>query len=312
MTDKPRIVFAGTPEFAASALDALLKSGANIVAVYTQPDRPAGRGRKLQASAVKQLALQHQLAVFQPPSLKDPEAQQQLAAQKADYFIVAAYGLLLPKAVLDIPSQACINIHASLLPRWRGAAPIQRAILAGDTQTGITIMHMDVGLDTGDMLLKKTCAISDSDTTSSLHDKLAALGGEAIVDFMQQAQSLLANAEKQDDSLANYASKISKEEGCIDWQQSAAEISRRVRAFNPWPVCYCQLDDKTLRLWDAIALDEHSNTRPGTVIQCDKHAIRVNTGNGVLQLKRLQLPGGKPVDAQAFANAHDINGKVLN
>ncbi|MDR9424677.1 MAG: methionyl-tRNA formyltransferase, partial [Marinobacter sp.] len=251
-----RIVFAGTPDFAATALKALLKAGHDIVGVYSQPDRPAGRGRKLVPGPVKQVALDADIPVFQPLSLKSEDAQQELAALKPDVMIVAAYGLILPKAVLDIPTHGCLNIHASLLPRWRGAAPIHRAIAAGDTQTGITIMQMDEGLDTGDMLLKVTTPIRSDDTGGSLHDRLADLGGEAIVEALNQLARGDLGPEPQNDNEACYAHKLSKEEGHIDWQRSAADIERLVRAFNPWPGTFTDLGDQRIRIHMAQALSK--------------------------------------------------------
>lgn len=301
-----KIIFAGTPEFAALALEDLIKAGHEIIAVYTQPDRPAGRGRKLTPSAVKQVAQKHGLPVYQPVSLKGKPEQDELAALNPDLMIVAAYGLLLPLEVLNIPKAGCINIHASLLPRWRGAAPIQRAIEMGDEETGITIMQMDVGLDTGDMLLKKTCVISKDDTAATLHDKLAALGGQAIVEALELMQKDQLIAEKQDDELAVYAHKLKKSEAVVDWRQSAIEIERKVRAFNPWPVMQTMYDDKVLRIWAANAIDEGAAAAAGKVIQANKSGIDVVTGDGVLRITRLQLPGGKPLEAHQFLNAHDI------
>jgi len=295
-----RLVFAGTPDFAAEALHALIQSRHDIVAVYTQPDRPAGRGRKLTPGPVKQLALQHQLRVFQPDSLKAPGAIEQLRTLDADVMIVAAYGLLLPPEVLDVPRFGCLNIHASLLPCWRGAAPIQRAILAGDRETGITIMQMDKGLDTGAILLKLTCPITPQDTAASLHDRLATLGAEAIITALDQLPTLTATP--QDDSQATYASKLSKQEAIIDWQRPAEELDRLIRAFNPWPVAQTRARGQTLRIWAAQPLADSTTASPGTVIRCDKHGIDIACGQGVLRLTRLQPAGSKPMDAAAFLN----------
>lgn len=303
-----KIIFAGTPEFAATALQSLIDAAFDIVAVYTQPDRPAGRGRKLTPSPVKQLALEHDIPVYQPASLKSAEEQKALAEINADLMIVAAYGLLLPQAVLDIPKQGCINIHASLLPRWRGAAPIQRAIEAGDTETGITIMQMDAGLDTGDMLLKKSCEITPKDTSGTLHDKLAVLGGEAIVEALHALAENSLSAEKQDDAQANYAHKLKKSEAVIDWQESAVHIERKVRAFNPWPVAQTNYSVKMLRIWEAETIATSVEQAPGCVIACNKVGIDVATGEGILRITKLQLPGGKPLTAQQFQNAHDLSG----
>ena len=295
-----RIIFAGTPEFAAKALAALLDTPHEIVAVYTQPDRPAGRGRQLKPSPVKQLALEHQLPVLQPVSLKTPETLQQLEDLEADVMVVAAYGLLLPAQVLKLPRYGCLNIHASLLPRWRGAAPIQRAILAGDTQTGITIMQMDTGLDTGAMLLKKSCTITPEDTSASLHDRLAELGAEAIVEALDQLPDL--KVTPQDESQVTYASKLSKSEALIDWHSSAEEIARQVRAYNPWPVAQTSANGQTLRIWAAEVLTQQKDASAGQVIRLHKQGIDVACGKGMLRITRLQPAGSKPMDAAAFLN----------
>jgi len=297
-----RLVFAGTPDFAATALKALIADGHTIVGVYSQPDRPAGRGRKLQPSPVKQVALDHEIPVFQPETLKTPEAQKQLADLNPDVMIVAAYGLILPKAVLDIPTHGCLNIHASLLPRWRGAAPIQRAIAAGDDETGITIMQMDEGLDTGAMLLKSLTAIDDSDTGGSLHDRLAELGGNAIIKALELLQKGELTGEPQNDELACYASKLSKTEGHIDWATDATVIERLVRAFNPWPGTYTDLGDQRIRIHEARALVTTSDGLPGTVIQRDREGIDIACGNGTLRITRLQLPGSRAQSVNDLIN----------
>ena len=286
-----RIVFAGTPDFAATALKALLASGHDVVGVYSQPDRPAGRGRKLAPTPVKQVALDAAIPVFQPLSLKTPEAQQQLRDLKPDVMIVAAYGLILPPSVLEIPSHGCLNIHASLLPRWRGAAPIHRAIAAGDRETGITIMQMDEGLDTGDMLLKMVTAVEDQDTGGSLHDRLADLGGQAIVKALQLLEKGELRGEAQNGEQACYAHKLSKDEGHIDWQQDAIAIERLVRAFNPWPGTYTDVDGQRIRIHRASALAQASGPVPGTVLRRERDGIDVACGAGVLRITSLQLPG---------------------
>ena len=320
-----KIIFAGTPEFAAVALKALLQTDHEIIAVYTQPDRPAGRGRKLTPSAVKQAALDANIEVYQPLSLKEENDQNVLADLNADLMIVAAYGLLLPQAVLDAPKLGCVNIHASLLPRWRGAAPIHRAILAGDAETGITIMQMDIGLDTGDMLLKSACAIGSNDTSASLHDRLAVMGGEAMVEALEGIEANNLHAEKQNDALASYAHKLKKPESKIDWNQSAKQLDHQIRAFNPWPVAQCDFDGKVLRFWMSTIADVETDAEtdaetraetkpepePGVIIAATKQGIDISTGDGVLRVTNVQLPGGKAMDAASFINAHDVVGVQL-
>ena len=297
-----RLVFAGTPDFAATALKALLQTDHQVVGVYTQPDRPSGRGRKLIPSPVKQVALDAGIAVFQPQSLKAPEAQAELKALAADVMIVAAYGLILPKTVLAIPRHGCLNIHASLLPRWRGAAPIQRAIAAGDKETGITIMQMDAGLDTGDMLLKLSTPIEESDTGGSLHDRLADLGGQAIVDALAGLEEGSQTPEPQDDLQACYARKLSKEEGHLDWTEDASALSRRVRAFNPWPGTYTDAGGQRIRIHAAEVIDITSDRHPGTVVERSKDGIDIACGLDVLRVTRLQLPGSRPQSARDLIN----------
>ena len=298
------IVFAGTPEFAARHLQALINSPHNIVAVYTQPDRPKGRGKKLSASPVKQLADKHQLLVLQPPSLKNDEAQQQLATLKPDLMIVVAYGLLLPQAVLDTPRYGCLNVHGSILPRWRGAAPIQRAIETGDARTGITIMQMDIGLDTGPMLLKIGCDISPEDTSSSLHDKLAELGPPALLETLQRLMQGSLRPEAQDDTLANYASKITKTEAEINWRLSAEQIQRKLRAFNPFPIAFTTLKGERLRLHSAKCSTLAVTAQPGTVLQADRDQFSIACGEGSLHVTQVQLPGKKVMSLAEFANGH--------
>lgn len=297
-----RIVFAGTPEFAAVPLQSLIDLGHQVVAVYTQPDRPAGRGRQPKASPVKELALSHGIPVFQPVSLKTPEAQAELAALKPDLMVVVAYGLLLPQRVLDIPRLGCINIHASLLPRWRGAAPIQRAIQHGDDETGVTIMQMEAGLDTGPMLCIVKTPISDSDTGGTLHDRLATMGAEALLSALPGIANQDIAAEPQDDSQSNYARKLDKAEAEVDWTRPADEIDRLIRAFNPWPVAQTSLAGKTLRLWQANPVSGKGT--PGTVLHSDKNGITVACGEGALLLQTIQIAGGKAVSAADFLNGH--------
>lgn len=288
-----RLVFAGTPDFAASALSALLQAGHKIVGVYSQPDRPAGRGRKLSPGPVKQVALDAGIPVFQPASLRTEETQAELVALNADVMVVAAYGLILPEAVLALPRHGCLNIHASLLPRWRGAAPIQRAIAAGDDKTGITIMQMDAGLDTGAMLLQVATPITATDTGGSVHDRLAAMGGEAIVDALKQLAAGTLAAEAQNNDEACYAHKLSKEEGRIDWNRPASDIDRQIRAFNTWPGSYTDLDKQRIRLHEVAVIPLSDDVKPGTIVRRDRDGIDVKCGEGGLRIVQLQLPGSR-------------------
>jgi len=300
MTEALRIVFAGTPEFAAEHLQALLDTPHQIVAVYTQPDRPAGRGQKLAPSPVKQLAQEHGIPVLQPQSLRDPAAQAELAALQPDLMLVVAYGLILPQAVLDIPRLGCINSHASLLPRWRGAAPIQRAIAAGDRESGVTVMRMEAGLDTGPMLLKVSTPIGADDTGGSLHDRLAGLGPQAVLAAIAGLAAGTLAGEVQDDSLATYAHKLNKDEARLDWTRPAVELERLIRAFNPWPICHSTLDGAPLKVLAAQLVDGQG--RPGQILAASKEGLTVACGSGALRLTRLQLPGGK---ALAFAELYN-------
>jgi methionyl-tRNA formyltransferase len=311
MSKPLRIIFAGTPDFAATALSSLLTTEHEVVAVYTQPDRPAGRGRKLQPSPVKQLALEKGIEVRQPVKLKSPEDQAELAALDADLMVVVAYGLLLPRAVLDAPRLGCVNIHASLLPRWRGAAPIQRAILAGDQESGVTIMQMEAGLDTGPMLLTLKTPIQAEDTGGSLHDRLADLGATALLQALPGIADGSLQPEQQDDSQANYASKLDKQESRIDWSQPAEAIARQVRAFNPWPVAQCDYAGKVMRIWQAVPLSD-LQADPGQVIATGKAGIDVGSGEGVLRITELQMPGKRAMSAADFLNANNLEGVVLN
>lgn len=297
-----RIVFAGTPEFATPALSTLLQGDHQIVGVYTQPDRPAGRGRKLQASPVKKLALEYGAPIYQPASLRSETNQAELAALRPDLMIVAAYGLILPQAVLDTPAMGCINIHASLLPRWRGAAPIQRAILAGDAQTGVTIMQMEAGLDTGPMLLKQVCPIGEQDNAQTLHDRLAQIGARTLAAALEQWKTL--QAEPQDNRQATYAHKLDKSEALLDWREPAIVLARKVRAFNPWPMAQGEVKGLMLRIGQAEALSEHSDAMPGTLMRCSQTGVDVAAGQGALRLLRVQKAGGRMISAGDFLNAH--------
>lgn len=304
-TDLPdyRIVFAGTPDFAAKALAGLIASRHQLVAVYSQPDRPAGRGQKLLASPVKTLALEHNIPVEQPQNLSSPEAIATLKAYQADFLVVAAYGLILPTNVLNLPRFCCLNIHASLLPRWRGAAPIQRAIMAGDEKTGISIMKMEQGLDTGEVLLKKETAISQYDTGESLHDRLADLGNQALLDCLDSFERLFQQRCPQEEKLANYAQKLSKAEAKIDWNKDAQTLSRMIRAFNSWPVAYTNFGQKTLRVWDAYPFEQTHQGKAGEIISHEDDAIWVACGKGLLVLTRLQLPGKKAMPSKELLKA---------
>ena len=296
-----RIIFAGTPHFAASALAALVGEH-QVIAVLTQPDRPAGRGMQLAESPVKQFARPHNLTVLQPVTLKTEEAQRPLAALDADVMVVAAYGLILPQAVLQMPHHGCLNIHASLLPRWRGAAPIQRAILAGDTETGITIMQMDEGLDTGDMLLRQTCPISEDDTAKTLHDKLAEIGASSILEALLLLQANRLVPIKQDNNAACYAAKLTKSEAQIDWRQDARQIERAVRAYNP---CHANLNGVTIKIWQANVCPD-TRGEPGAVLDVNKRGITVACGKDALRLETLQRPGGKAQPAAQFLQAMPV------
>ncbi|RJG12705.1 methionyl-tRNA formyltransferase [Pseudomonas cavernicola] len=296
-----RIVFAGTPEFAAQHLQALLTSEHELIAVYTQPDRPAGRGQKLMPSPVKQLALQHALPVYQPQTLRDPTAQAELAALQADLLVVVAYGLILPQVVLDTPRLGCINSHASLLPRWRGAAPIQRAIEAGDSESGVTVMQMEAGLDTGPMLLKVRTPISAEDTGGSLHDRLAELGPPAVLQAIAGLAAGTLKGAVQDDSLATYAHKLNKDEARLDWRRPALELERLIRAFNPWPICHSTLNGEPLKVLAAQLAEGQG--QPGQLIQAGREGLTVACGEGALRLTRLQLPGGKPLNFADLFNS---------
>ena len=293
------------------ALEALLGSSHRVVAVYTQPDRPAGRGQQVAASAVKQCAVRHALPVEQPATLREPAAVERLQRWSADVMVVAAYGLLLPQSILQTPRLGCINIHASLLPRWRGAAPIQRAIAAGDAESGVTIMQMEAGLDTGPMLLARAVPIGARETAATLHDRLATLGAEALLAALEEIAQGTATPRAQPAEGVTYATKLRKEEATIDWSRSAAEIDRQIRAFDPWPVAETRLHGQQLRVWQATPIDSRASRNPGEVLATSAVGIDVSTGNGVLRLTRVQRAGRKALSAAEFLKAHRLDGAVL-
>lgn len=299
-----RIIFAGTPEFAAIHLQQLLTTPHHIIAVLTQPDRPAGRGKNIVASPVKQLAQTVSIPVLQPISLKTEQIQKQIRDLNADILIVVAYGLLLPQAVLSLPRLGCLNVHGSLLPRWRGAAPIQRACLCGDTETGITLMQMDEGLDTGDILLQIACPIEKEDTSASLYQKLAKLGAGALPNLLTQLLAGDVYPQKQDEKHASYASKLTRQEAQLDWHKSAAELDRAIRAFNPWPGSYFALNGQRIKVWQSQVAVKCTTASPGTILHTDKNGIHIATSNGVLVLTKLQPAGKKIVSAWDLLNAH--------
>ena len=307
-TASPRLIFAGTPDFAVPALRQLLASGCAPMAVYTQPDRPAGRGRHLRPSPVKIQALAAGIAVYQPVTLRDPGVQAELAALAPDLLVVAAYGLILPPAVLAIPRLGCVNLHASLLPRWRGAAPIQRAMLAGDAETGICLMAMDAGLDTGPVYTRAAVPIDRRMTGGDLHDRLATLAAELLQTALPDLLAGRLIPQPQDPALATYAPKLDKAEAELDWRQPALDLERRVLAFNPHPIAHTRLDGQPLRIWRAVADLEPVTAPPGTVVHEDPSGIVVATGAGQLRLTEVQCPGGKPMPAAAFLNARRLMG----
>ena len=303
-----KIIFAGTPEFAIPSLKILLESQHTVCAAYTQPDRPAGRGRKLKPGPVKQLAESAGIPVFQSLSLKPDEEIERLALFDADLMVIAAYGLLLPSAVLTIPKLGCVNVHASLLPRWRGASPIQHAILSGDLEAGVTIMEVVLELDAGPMLYKKSVVVGADETSGELHDRLSVLGAEALKEVLPEIESGTVKAIPQDDAETTYASKLDKQQAMVDWSRPAIELERQVRAFNPWPVAQTTYGEKVLRIWRAksMAANEAAEV-PGSILMSDDRQIAVATGNGILNILEVQLPGGRRMSASAFLNAHDVS-----
>ena len=306
MSSSLRIVFAGTPEFAARHLQALLDSEHSVVAVYTQPDRPAGRGQKLTPSPVKQLANAHHIPVLQPQNLRDPEAQDELAAFKADIMVVVAYGLILPQVILDTPRLGCINSHASLLPRWRGAAPIQRAIEAGDSETGITVMQMEAGLDTGPMLLKVSTPIDANDTGGSLHDRLAGIGPNAVLQTLEGLATGSIDAQQQLDGLATYAHKLNKQAALLDWQRPASALDCQIRAMHPWPICHSTLAGETLKIHAAECVEGQG--QPGEILHADRNGLVVACGEQALRLTQIQLPNAK---ALAFSDVFNSKKELF-
>ena len=323
MSKPLNIIFAGTPDFAAKHLAALINSEHNVIAVYCPPDKPAGRGKKLTACATKLLALEHNITVEQPHNFKEESDQQQLASYNADVMVVVAYGLLLPEVILNSPRLGCINVHGSILPKWRGAAPIQRSLEAGDAETGVTIMQMDKGLDTGAMILKATCDITATDTSASLYEKLAELGPIALIDTLALMSEDKHQAQPQDNNLATYAAKLDKNEAECHWQLSASELDRKIRAYIPWPVAQFtfnenkngKIEQHRIRIWQASIVENHSNAEPGIIIQADKQGIVVATGEQALQLEVIQIPGKKAMPVADILNARGewfIVGQAIN
>ena len=305
-----RIILAGTPVFAVPSLQALIDSEHTVCAVYTQPDRPAGRGQKLTASPVKQLAQQAGIAVYQPENFKAEEALATLASLNADLMVVVAYGLILPQTVLDTPRLGCINVHGSLLPRWRGAAPIHRAVMAGDDKTGITIMKVARKLDAGDMLYKMECPITTQNTSSELHDLLAKMGAQGLIEVVNRYSQGNTQGEPQDENLVTYAHKLEKHEALIDWQKPAIDLDRQIRGLNPWPVAQTTFKGEALKIWHAEICQQNKTIKPGC-IQINDHQIEVGTGQGNLRLLEVQLPGGKRIQTSDFLNAHQCAGEQL-
>lgn len=304
------IIFAGTPDFSVPTLQALLSSEHDICAVYTQPDRPAGRGRKIQLSPVKQCALEAQIPIEQPLNFKSPESLETLRHYQPDLMVVVAYGIILSENVLNTPKLGCINIHASLLPRWRGAAPIQRAILSGDKETGVTLMQMDIGLDTGDMLSKAISPIATEDTSSSLHNKLSILGANALIDLLPLVEEQQLLVTPQPDSDVTYAHKLTKQEALIDWNKSAAEVQRAIQGYNPWPVAHTLINDKPLRIWQAKKTTQTSTAQPGQ-IRTEKNKLFIACKDYYIEVNELQPVNKRRMPASDYLSAHQVNELIL-
>ena len=298
-----KIIFMGTPDFSVGTLEALVEAGHEIVLAVTQPDKPKGRGKEMQFTPVKECALAHNIPVYQPKKIREPECIEELKKYQADVCVVVAFGQILPKEILEMTPYGCINVHASLLPKYRGAAPIQRSLWAGDAETGVTIMQMDVGLDTGDMLYKLSCPITAEDTSGTLYDKLAELGPQGLITTLKQLADGTAKPEVQDETLVTYAEKLSKEEARIDWSLSAAQLERCIRAFNPWPMSWLEIEGQPVKVWKASVIDTATNAAPGTILEANKQGIQVATGDGILNLLSLQPAGKKAMSAQDLLNS---------
>ena len=298
-----KIIFMGTPDFSVGTLEALVEAGHEVVLAVTQPDKPKGRGKEMQFTPVKECALAHNIPVYQPKKIREPECIEELKKYQADVCVVVAFGQILPKEILEMTPYGCINVHASLLPKYRGAAPIQRSLWAGDTETGVTIMQMDVGLDTGDMLYKLSCPITAEDTSGTLYDKLAELGPQGLITTLKQLADGTAKPEVQDETLVTYAEKLSKEEARIDWSLSAAQLERCIRAFNPWPMSWLEIEGQPVKVWKASVIDTTTKAAPGTILEANKQGIQVATGDGILNLLSMQPAGKKAMSVQDLLNS---------
>lgn len=307
-----KVVFMGTPDFAVATLEKILEAGHEVIGVVTQPDKPKGRGKAMQFPPVKETAVAHGLPVYQPVKAKEEVFITEMQKLNPDVIVVVAFGQILPKAILDIPKYGCINVHASLLPKYRGAAPIQWAVIDGETESGVTTMLMDVGLDTGDMLKKAVVKLEEKETGGSLHDKLAVTGGDLLIETLKEIEAGTITREKQDDSLSNYAKMLDKSLGCIDFEKSAVEIERLIRGLNPWPSAYTGLDGKTLKIWSAKVIDKEYEGEPGEVVETDKKTMIVKTGTGALSLEMVQLEGKKRMEIDAFLRGYTVTkGTIL-